>query len=710
VTDRTTDAASDDAADSRDGIHEPDAEADAVEPADGAPETVEEPAAADAEEADGDGADDAVDEADAAQADVDEAEDADADEADAEAAVADEADGADAEAADEADAEAADVDDEVDSAEADAADDLTESSDAELETPDAPAAADETADTSDAAEGDSPEAEAEPAADDEPAGDAEPVEAEDAADEVPTAEDQASVEDEVPAEDTAPVEDEAPVGEPVAAMAATDDTETAIIAPPTTPDAPTVELSPTTVDAPVYAWAPPAPKPPKNRKNRKKMWIGIAASAAAVGLIASSLVLIAPGTSVAGVGVGGLTSGGAAGALQQRLDDTAIVLVGAGGDTVVTGADLGATVDAEKLADEAFGSHPMWNPTKWFSAPIDADVAIDAAAATAALRQAVPDLFVDPVDATLAYDAGSAMYVTTAGKPGEGVDVAEVQAALQEAYDSGQSRVEFEPVMAPVEPATTTETAASTAKTLNGILGTAGFYVGKERTVPVSRAVAASWLSVTHEPDGAFTIAADQAAIQKVVDTLPKAVDRKLVNATVITDTEGGVLREVTKGVSGRTLGDTGDIAASYAAQLAQGNGVYVLPVTEKKFQTTKLARSIEVNISSQTAYLFENGKVVHSYLISSGLYGHDTNLGHFRIYAKVARQDMGDEELIKADYFTPDVPWISYFNGDEALHGAYWHHNFGHRMSHGCVNMPIDAAKLVYDWAPIGTEVWVHT
>ncbi len=71
----------------------------------------------------------------------------------------------------------------------------------------------------------------------------------------------------------------------------------------------------------------------------------------------------------------------------------------------------------------------------------------------------------------------------------------------------------------------------------------------------------------------------------------------------------------------------------------------------------------------------------------------------------------MGNPDLTKApNYYTPNVPNISYFDGDEALHGAYWHHNFGHRMSHGCVNMPLDAAALVYDWAPIGTEVWVHT
>ncbi|GAA1983939.1 L,D-transpeptidase family protein [Microbacterium pumilum] len=456
----------------------------------------------------------------------------------------------------------------------------------------------------------------------------------------------------------------------------------------------------------VYAWAPPEERP---RKSRKPLWLGLAAGAALVGLIATSLVLIAPGTSVAGVGVGGLTPGGAADVLQERLAETTIVIVGDGGDAEVTGAELGATVDAKALAEAAFAENPAWNPTRWFAAPVDADVQFDEATAIAALRGAAPDLFVDPVDATLAYDAESAMYVTTPAEEGQGLDTDAVLGAFQDAYNSGEKRVEFDPALAAVEPTTTTEVAEETAASLNRILGTAGFYVGEERTVPIDRAVAASWLTVTHNADGTFAISADESAIQKVVKTLPAAVDRQVVNATVITDSAGGVLREVTAGVAGRTLGDTSKVAADYSAQLASGNGVYKLPVKAQDFTTTALARRIEVDISEQRAYLFENGAVVNSWYISSGLPGHDTNYGHFRIYAKVAQQNMGDRDLIKADYFTPNVPWISYFNGDEALHGAYWHNNFGNRMSHGCVNMPIDAARFVYDWAPIGTEVWVH-
>ena len=44
-----------------------------------------------------------------------------------------------------------------------------------------------------------------------------------------------------------------------------------------------------------------------------------------------------------------------------------------------------------------------------------------------------------------------------------------------------------------------------------------------------------------------------------------------------------------------------------------------------------------------------------------------------------------------------------------EALHGAYWHNNFGNTMSHGCVNLPLDVARWMYGWAPLGTMVWSH-
>ena len=60
-------------------------------------------------------------------------------------------------------------------------------------------------------------------------------------------------------------------------------------------------------------------------------------------------------------------------------------------------------------------------------------------------------------------------------------------------------------------------------------------------------------------------------------------------------------------------------------------------------------------------------------------------------------------------NYEVPNVPWIMYYYGGEALHGVYWHNDFGNPRSHGCVGMPNYRAKEIYDWLPNGGDVWIH-
>ena len=57
--------------------------------------------------------------------------------------------------------------------------------------------------------------------------------------------------------------------------------------------------------------------------------------------------------------------------------------------------------------------------------------------------------------------------------------------------------------------------------------------------------------------------------------------------------------------------------------------------------------------------------------------------------------------------YNVPDVPDVLYFTDrGHAIHGTYWHNNFGTPMSHGCVNLPTDVADWMYQWATVGTRV----
>jgi lipoprotein-anchoring transpeptidase ErfK/SrfK len=60
--------------------------------------------------------------------------------------------------------------------------------------------------------------------------------------------------------------------------------------------------------------------------------------------------------------------------------------------------------------------------------------------------------------------------------------------------------------------------------------------------------------------------------------------------------------------------------------------------------------------------------------------------------------------------YYVPDVPFVQYFtNYGHALHGAYWHNDFGNVRSHGCVNLPLPFAEWLWYWATYGTKVWIH-
>lgn len=135
------------------------------------------------------------------------------------------------------------------------------------------------------------------------------------------------------------------------------------------------------------------------------------------------------------------------------------------------------------------------------------------------------------------------------------------------------------------------------------------------------------------------------------------------------------------------------------------------LPPTPRPPAATKVPavlsngkRWIDVDLSSQTLTAYEGNTPVATFYVSSGKRSTPTITGSFHIYIKARKVRM-----IGPGYDTPDVPYVMYFTGDFALHGAYWHNNFGTPVSHGCVNMRVGDAAWLFDFASIGTLVKVH-
>ncbi|NRD45763.1 L,D-transpeptidase family protein [Corallococcus exiguus] len=109
-------------------------------------------------------------------------------------------------------------------------------------------------------------------------------------------------------------------------------------------------------------------------------------------------------------------------------------------------------------------------------------------------------------------------------------------------------------------------------------------------------------------------------------------------------------------------------------------------------------ARWLDVDLEAQTLIAYEGDRPVYATLISSGKPGTDTPEGLFRIWVKFAEADMTGS-MGKASYRVATVPWTMFFEGDFALHTAYWHDRFGEPVSHGCINLAPKDARALYGW-----------
>lgn len=118
----------------------------------------------------------------------------------------------------------------------------------------------------------------------------------------------------------------------------------------------------------------------------------------------------------------------------------------------------------------------------------------------------------------------------------------------------------------------------------------------------------------------------------------------------------------------------------------------------------------VHVDLSSQTLVLYRGATPIYATLVSSGLEGHDTPEGEFRIRRKMVSDTMADPggDLGDDAYRIEDVPWTQYFEGSIALHAAFWHSQFGTIHSHGCVNLaPNDAHYIFQHTWPEVPEGW---
>lgn len=183
----------------------------------------------------------------------------------------------------------------------------------------------------------------------------------------------------------------------------------------------------------------------------------------------------------------------------------------------------------------------------------------------------------------------------------------------------------------------------------------------------------------------------------------------------------GGLARYTTVGILGM---DNGFYRIA-PGQWVYPNTVRLAPSVRRPAGVGVEDKWIEVNLTAQTVAAYEGDRRIFVTLASTGKNPTPTVTGLFHVYEKKIGEFMAGGWEDKDPYILEEVPWTMYFTQRYALHGAYWHDNYGEVRSHGCVNLTPQDSKFLFTWSGpvvppgqlrvlasptnLGTWVYVH-
>jgi len=144
---------------------------------------------------------------------------------------------------------------------------------------------------------------------------------------------------------------------------------------------------------------------------------------------------------------------------------------------------------------------------------------------------------------------------------------------------------------------------------------------------------------------------------------------------------------------------------------IGQERGLAIIPQAPVVSGPTSSERQIVVDISEQRLTAYEHGRVARTFYVSTGTYKYPTPLGSTEVLKKIPLMDYRWSYGANHpdNYFLPDVKWNLSVFPHIYIHTAYWHNNFGYRMSHGCINMRLKDAEWIYHFSDVGTPVEVR-
>ncbi len=131
----------------------------------------------------------------------------------------------------------------------------------------------------------------------------------------------------------------------------------------------------------------------------------------------------------------------------------------------------------------------------------------------------------------------------------------------------------------------------------------------------------------------------------------------------------------------------------------------------------------IVVSLSRQRLYAYQRGHRIFGTAVTTGEPALPTPLGKYHVFAKYSPKIFHSPYSRRSRYWYPPTHInyaLEWRRGGYYLHDSWWHTVYGRGTnrwhhdpvygwqpgSHGCVSMPLRAARWLYHWAPVGTAV----
>ena len=440
-----------------------------------------------------------------------------------------------------------------------------------------------------------------------------------------------------------------------------------------------------------------------------------------------------PGTTVAGTPVAGMTRDQVISVVNERADATTVTLTVVGKTTEASLNEAGITVEADETADAAMKgstSLPAFVSAIFSKRDVEPVLTVSDESIKKLAATANSTLTSEMKDAAVIVAEDGDSFTVTPAQNGNGVSIEDVASAVKQAGTTLTS-VTQDVSVRQIEPSVTTENAEAVAEKANALLDTRIEISDGIDTFTAERSDKVKWIEFLTKDDGSL----DDPSISSVkvadwVNTLAATTDVKPENRVDNVDSKGNVLTVAREGKKGLKTNNTEQITKDVVAAMTDGKayeGLFhyddVEPGSETKqvaegtenlvYQAAEGEKWVDINLSNATVTAYVGGKVAGGpFYMVPGAPDTPTVTGTFHVYLKYDVQTMRGRNADGTKYETEGVPWVTYFTGSYAMHGAPWRSSFGwsgYGGSHGCVNMPVGAAKFIYDWTDMGDTVVVH-